>query len=495
MATSITLKNSGLEKIREMNPLLISYNVEMAEITGGTFWKMYTPEQVTGTEIFDANMHDIMNMMQIYPPVDLYEENIRKYAKALGECYIRVSGTWNTTTYVDFDGHTNGNPPEGYRAILTKEQWTGVLDFVKAVGGKLLISVANCEGNHHAHELWNSEQAKLVLDYSKEYGVPVSAVEFTNEPNAYNMTGTPVGYTPEDFGRDQDYFFTFIKENYPEIVTVGPSACFDAIPNTLWTRVQDFEMFKAHSTESLMENCKVNADVFSYHSYYGFSDRGAAFEGAHVSPENALSEEYLATLDKTMEFYGAIRDKFLPETEMWVTESACAGCGGNSWATTTMELVRAADEIGRFSKFTNGIIFHNTLASSAYGYLDHASHLPNIQYWIAYLWKNLLGDTVYETSEAIREGAHVYACNRRDGKDGYAYVVINNSKDASSIVNLPGKAEVYQLTGSELRSTIALLNGEAIVCTKDGSFPEINAKVVENETLDVPPVSVSFILV
>ena len=53
MATSITLKNSGLEKIREMNPLLISYNIEMAEITGGTFWKMYTPEQVTGTEIFD----------------------------------------------------------------------------------------------------------------------------------------------------------------------------------------------------------------------------------------------------------------------------------------------------------------------------------------------------------------------------------------------------------------------------------------------------------
>ena len=27
----------------------MSYNVEFAEVTGGTFWKAYTPEQVAGT--------------------------------------------------------------------------------------------------------------------------------------------------------------------------------------------------------------------------------------------------------------------------------------------------------------------------------------------------------------------------------------------------------------------------------------------------------------
>lgn len=229
MAAQIKLYKDGLEKIRELNPLLVSYNVEMAEVTGGTFWKAYTPEQVAGTEIFESKIDDVMNMMQIYPPKDLYEKNIRRYALGLGKCYIRVSGTWTTTTYIDFDGITGGNPPEGYRAVLTKEQWNGVLDFVKAVDGRLLISVANCEGNHHANELWNPEQAKLLLDYSKAYVVPVNAVEFTNESNSYNLSGTPAGYTPKDFGRDQDYFFRFIKENYPEIVTVGPCACFDAI--------------------------------------------------------------------------------------------------------------------------------------------------------------------------------------------------------------------------------------------------------------------------
>lgn len=493
MAAQITVYKDGLEKIRELNPLLVSYNIEMAEVTGGTFWKAYTKEQVAGTEIFKAVSDDVMNMMQVYPPVDLYEKNIRQYAKALGECYIRVSGTWNTTTYIDFDGHTNGKAPEGYRSVLTKEQWTGVLDFVKAVNGKLLISVANCEGNHHADELWNPEQAKMLLDYSRDYGVPVNAVEFTNEPNAYNMTGTPKGYKPEDFGRDQDYFFEFIKENYPEIKTVGPSACFDAIEDTIWKTAQEIDLFKAHTTASLLDNCKEKADIFSYHCYYGLSDRGAAFADVHVSPDQAMSEEYLSVIDKVMNFYGNIRDNYLPGTEMWVTEAADAGCGGNSWAGTCMEMVRSADEIGRFTGFTRGILFHNTLAASAYGYLDQNTHLPNPQYWVAYLWKKLVGNIAYDSKEEIREGAHVYAYSRKDGKNGYAYVMINNSQE-ESVATIPGTAEVYQLSGESLRSVDVLLNGEKIICTKDSDVPQMKAMVVK-EALKLPAASVSFVLV
>ena len=59
---------------------------------------------------------------------------------------MRVSGTWATKTYYDFDGTTNGVVPEGYLNVLTKEQWIGVLDFVKAIGAKLMVSVSNCPG-------------------------------------------------------------------------------------------------------------------------------------------------------------------------------------------------------------------------------------------------------------------------------------------------------------------------------------------------------------
>ena len=36
----------------EANPMMVSYNVEFTEVTGGTFWKSYTPGQIAGTEPF-----------------------------------------------------------------------------------------------------------------------------------------------------------------------------------------------------------------------------------------------------------------------------------------------------------------------------------------------------------------------------------------------------------------------------------------------------------
>ena len=43
-----------LSVIRTVNDKLMSYNVEFTEVTGGTFWKAYTPEQIAGTEKFSV---------------------------------------------------------------------------------------------------------------------------------------------------------------------------------------------------------------------------------------------------------------------------------------------------------------------------------------------------------------------------------------------------------------------------------------------------------
>ena len=161
MAEFVKVKAEGLTPLREMNPMLMSYNVEFAEVTGGTFWKAYTPEQIAGTEEFkvEASGEGITSMykdlMQVYPPIDLYNEKLRSLAKELGPAWVRVSGTWATKTYYDFDGTTKGQVPEGYLNVLTKEQWIGVLDFVKAIGAKLIVSVANCLGLHSAEEPWH----------------------------------------------------------------------------------------------------------------------------------------------------------------------------------------------------------------------------------------------------------------------------------------------------------------------------------------------------
>ena len=144
----IELNPKKLTVLRKMDSAITSYNIEMTEVTGGTFWKAFTPEQVAGTEEISASgLADKEKMMQVFPPINLKEPRIRTLGSALGPVWVRVSGTWATSTYYDFDGHTCGSVPKGFQSVLTKKQWDDVLDYVKAIGGKLLVSVANCSGD------------------------------------------------------------------------------------------------------------------------------------------------------------------------------------------------------------------------------------------------------------------------------------------------------------------------------------------------------------
>ena len=46
MTKTVKVNISGLKEIRKIDERLTSYNVEMTEVTGGTFWKEYTPEEI-----------------------------------------------------------------------------------------------------------------------------------------------------------------------------------------------------------------------------------------------------------------------------------------------------------------------------------------------------------------------------------------------------------------------------------------------------------------
>lgn len=492
MNEKVKIRQNGLKEIRKIDERFVSYNIEMTEITGGTFWKEYTPEQIAGTEMFTPakSFFDMEAFMREYPPVDLYEEKIRKFAKALGPVYVRVSGSWATDTYYDFDGHTKGIVPKGYKSILTKKQWQGVLDFVREVGAKLLISVSNCKGDHENGKAWSSEQAKLLFDFSRDYGVPISAAEFMNEPNVLVMDPPTEGYGAVQFGRDQDTFFRFVRENYPEVKLVGPCACADVFEK----RQMENRKITSIPTKELLSHCSEEADVFSYHCYTGFSERGATL-GKHWDAEEALSEAYLSVSAKTAQNYTKIRDRFFPRAQMWVTESADAGLGGNTWGSTFLDVFRYVDELGRFAMITDGIIFHNTLASSDYGLLDHRTHLPRPNYWMVYLWNRLVGTTVYDSGEKIREGAHIYAHSRKDGEDGYTYICMNNSKINSLELELPKSAELYLLGAKKLRAREIQINGVTPFITEKGDIREIFPDKIEKGIWKLPPKSIAFLVV
>ena len=502
MGQTVQLSLGTLKEIRRVDPMMMSYNVEFAEITGGTFWKAYTPGQVAGTEPFVVNVGEgglaqaMGDLMQVYPPIDLYNERVRKLASALGPVWVRASGTWATKTYYDFDGTTNGVVPEGYLNILTKEQWTGVLDFVKAVGAKLMVSVSNCPGLHSKDEPWTPVEAEKLFGFSKEYGVPIDGAEFTNEPNMMEGTGFPPGYTPADYRRDQDLFLKWIRENYPEVITIGPCTCG---PDAQMGKGGGIEVLMPGTCTcaDLMEGAEESYQVFSYHCYHGLSERLAMMAPEmHWLPEEANSEPYLDVSLKAARIYAPMRDKYVPGGQMWVTEAGDAGGGGDTWASTYLDVMRTLNELAGFSEITDGVIFHNTLASSDYGFLQHGVFTPRPNYFAVLLWNRLVGEVVYDSGEEIRMGAHVYARSRRDGKDGLVYLVINNSLTETTTVKLPKEAEVYALAGEggEMRARVMTLNGNPLVLGADDALPDLSPVTAAAGDLEVAPGGCTFIV-
>ena len=498
MAKFVTLNLGEKTALREMDERLVSYNVEMTEVTGGTFWKAYTEAQVDGTEEFPVikDWTNMGNLQQWFDPIDTTNPRLIKLAKELGPAWVRVSGTWANKTYYDFEGKCGGKAPEGFQSVLTKEQWLNLLDFVKAVGGKLLVSIANCPGIHAANEPMPFAQAELLFRTSKEYGVPISAAEFTNEPNLIALSGLPQGYTAADHARDHDLFGAWLKENYPECLFVGPCTVGD---------IEMFDMgndgagggmaagFDMVTTEQLLGDYKSKMDVFSYHYYNGVSERGAAM-GGHWPYEAILTEQYMGVTAHCARQYTSKRDKYVPGGQMWVTESGDAGCGGNTWASTYADVPRTLNELGQFSTFTDGVIFHNTLASSDYGFLKHGTFEPRPNYFAVKLWNMLMGKICYDSGIATQEGAHVYCHSRKDGKEGCVYLVINNSWTETTTVELPKTAEVYALTGNGgMRSRTMLLNGKELALCENDELPALTGVTME-DSVDIAPGGCTFIV-
>jgi hypothetical protein len=361
-----------------------SYNVEMVEVTGGRFWKPYGSKTVDKKP--DANQPAIIDpgLFQYRSPINLSNARLRKLAAALGPAYMRVSGSWASTTYFqNSDDPAPATPPTGFNGVLTRAQWKGVIDFSNAVDAKIVTSFATSMGTRDAAGVWTPEQAKQFVAFTKSAGGSIAAAEYMNEPNMPEGAGTPKGYDAATYGRDVTIFHAFVKQTLPDMVFLGPGAAGEG------TLIVPGAMHMLPSSDLITATGPV-FDAISYHSYGGVSSRCASF-GPKIgtTAEAALSEEWLARSEQTEEFYRALRDRFEPGKPMWNTETAQTACGGDRWASTFLDSFRYLNQLGILAKRGVQVHMHNTLASSDYGLLDEATYEPRPNYWVALLWRKL----------------------------------------------------------------------------------------------------------
>jgi len=472
-----------------------AFNVEMLEVTGGSFWRPYGPEfdaiikegKVTPASGSDTPAGMDPRLYEYRPPIDLTNTRLRKLATGLAPAYVRVSGTWANTTYFAEPDRQPSAPPSGFNGVLSRQQWKGVIDFARAVDAEIVTSFATSLGVRDRSGVWTAEQARRFVNYTKAAGGRIAAAEFMNEPTLALMGGAPKGYDAAAYGRDFKVFHTFARETLPDMLILGPGSVAETTGD--WG-ISYGTMSIIKTRDLLAASAPARVDVFAYHHYGGSSQRCAAM-GMQTTADAALSEQWLRRTDETLAFYRKLRDEFDPGVPFWLTETADTACGGNPWGKTFLDTFRYLDQLGRLARQEVRVVMHNTLAASDYGLLDEKTFTPRPNYWAGLLWRRLMGSTVLDSGIPIREGLHVYAHCLRGAPGGVALLAINNSRTASQTLQTPA-ADRYTLSAQTLESGEVQLNGQTLSLQANDEIPAIQGNRTPAGAITLAPATVTF---
>lgn len=439
----------------------LSFNIEMAEVTGGEFWAAFDDPQ--------------KRRLAPRSPLGLDDPRLLLLAKALSPAIIRVSGTWANSTYVPAIWETPpANPPKGFRQVLRRERWRALTSLVRKSRNTLLLSFPASDGARATNGTWNPEQAERLVALTNAYHTPVRAVEFINEPNLVELGALPKGYTAADYARDFLIFSNFARRVLPGSIILGHSSSGTG-----------GEM----PPEAIARAAAGQSDAVSYHFYGALSERCAEF-GNQTNADEALSESWLSKTDADRKWYTELRDRYDPGKPLWLTETAQAACGGDRWASSFRDSFRFVDQLGRLAQSNVQIVAHNTLASGDYALVDRSDYSPRPNYWAAWLWRKTMGTRVLEPGYSIMD-MHIYAhCHAR--KKGAVTMVIVNLSGAVRTVNLAQAAQSSVLTAANLDARVVEINGKrpTLALLKKANIQRDYMSVGTNS---VPAYSISFL--
>ena len=468
---------SGLRKVGSVDERFQSYNVEMVEVTGGQFWAPYGGPA--------GELH------RQRPPEDLADRRLRALARHLGPAYVRVSGTWANSTYLEAPGERLSAPPTGYNQVLTRAQWRGLVEFAKAADAKIGISYAVSDGPRGADGVWRTEQAQRFLDLTREAGADLAFSEFINEPNAASLGRLPKNYKIADYTRDFAIFRAWARAQAPRMIIVGPGG----VGESDLGRIPVADLSRFLLTEEIMKASPQSVDVMSYHFYGGVSQRcGNLKQGPRVANKaDALTPAWLDMTLRDWAYYKGLRDKYEAGDDMWVTETAESACGGSPWAASFLDSFRYVNQLGLLAQKGVKVVFHNTLGASDYSLIEEGTREPRPNYWAAVLWRRTMGTTVLEAPASPSPGLRLYAHCLPGSRGGVGIAAINLG-DEDSRIALGRRASAWILKAQPIDGKALTVNGEKPALAADGSLSGL-AGVPVGPTASVPARSITYFAV
>lgn len=482
----------------------ISFTIDTSLIMGGRWWGK------------KKGLHKGLSTERV-EPLDLENKRLRYLARALKPAILRIGGT--EADHVEFRGgkksvdslglsgalSTNETPSSGRHALtMRKDLWKSIHSFVEEAGFKLLFTVSAGPADRGVDGSWQEQGFLRLASYCRYKKLDVYAWELGNEVNGFSyIHGRKHKVSGSQYNRDFARFSGLLRQIDPYALCVGPASA-------VWPRIGEP---RALSRSLCSGPAAGFLDALSWH-YYPLQSHRGRFATRRAQLNSMLSPRVLdecARVIRKMNRSITKGNRCRPAhrtIQNWMTETAHALYGGEAGLSDTfVSSLWWMDELCLAAREGVTRLFRQSLIGSDYGLLDQRTMEVRPDYYIAFLWKKLVGECVYlprvyPHNSKLRLYMHSWR-----GESGYVLIAIHLHKHRSMRVTSDRYIEqAFVLTGlNGFASRDIALNGTVVdeeLVHKWGSKTVVErykltcaAETPPFRTIECPPLSIVIICV
>lgn len=414
--------------------------------------------------------------------VNFSNPNFSPLVKHLAPMHFRVGGTAADTVLFEDNSLGTSRSTIG-DVIIDSSLLLEIAEFTKKSGVHTLLDLNSLLRNSDGS--WDSSNAEQLIKFASENMLELD-FELGNEPDLYHaLFDTSV--TAQQLSEDYTNLRSLLDQyGYSSSYLVGPSM---------------FDVGSSTDTKNYLSNFLSGVgsaiDAVTWHQYY-FNGRSAT-EDLFLNPSTF---NYLEQRTKVVtDIAGSGRKVWLGET------SSCYNQGAAGFTDRFIGSFLWLDKLGLGAKLGLDVIVRQTIWGYNYPLLSE-SYLPNPDWWVAILYKTLVGTKVLsntndgEDSRSIRLYAHCAKSNTLWGNSAVVVFGLNlDSEEGSfSLAGFESKSEsgyLYELTSeSDLYSQTVQLNGENLHLSDDLELPVMEPKTVNlKESITISGYSLVFLVI
>ncbi len=380
--------------------------------------------------------------------MNLQHAQLSHLVRMLGPSYLRVGGS-----EADKIHYLTESVDAQQGLLLSQGMWDDLHTFVREHNLKLAFTFKYGLFKRRQQGEWQGTELQALLQYSVAQGFEIDVCELGNELNAYwafyGLRSQPV---VKDLVSDYQTFAETVRCYYPNIKICGPGSAF-------WPRLGEAIRPLTNITPKFLSALDMQLDIVDWH-YYPFQSERSPVRTRLATMKRTMSARSFNTFSVYGKRLQLLRDRFQPQADIWTGETGSAQCGGQPKLSDRFcSCFWWADQLGQGGLLGQKVMVRQSLVGGDYGLIDRQTLLPRPDFWLSWLWVQLMGERVYKLQCGDRS-VRAY-CHSDSSGYGHCMLLINTSGRAKklSLSSLGSPVEAFVLTADSLDASEIHING------------------------------------